>query len=59
MERLTNDKGQYAYKAGMSEDFVWADSDEEARTILDNPRVLTVATRGTNPSVSWLVLDSD
>ena len=58
MERLTNDKGQYAYKASVSQDFVWADSDEEARTILDNPRVLEVATRGTNPSVSWLVLSN-
>ena len=57
MERIQNPEGLFFYKANFeSKDVVYASSDEEARTLLDNPRVLLVATRGTNPSVSWLVV---
>ena len=58
-ERLQTNEGHFAYRLSESAyagDFVWASSDEEARSLLGEG-TLTVAVRSSgNPSTSWLVL---
>tara|TARA_X000001036_G_C20324926_1_gene662022 strand:+ start:267 stop:461 length:195 start_codon:yes stop_codon:yes gene_type:complete len=57
-ERLETNEGHFAYRLSDSApgDFVWASSDEEARSLLGEG-TLNVAVRSSgNPSTSWLVL---